>query len=143
MLAESKHITVKLGTLDDALILGDAVRLRQLFLNLIDNAIKYTPEKGMVEISLFREGNNVKIRVKDTGMGIPAEDLSKIFDRFYRVDKARTRELGGSGLGLSISKWIVDIHNGTISVESEINLGSIFTVTFPLKTPSPQLVMFN
>jgi heavy metal sensor kinase len=139
MLAESKHITVTLGTLDDALILGDTVRLRQLFLNLIDNAIKYTPENGSVEISLFREAGNVKVRVKDTGMGIPADDLPKIFDRFYRVDKARTRELGGSGLGLSISKWIADIHNGMISVESEINVGSIFIVTFPLKAPSPQI----
>ncbi len=143
MLAENKHITVTLGTLDDALILGDAVRLRQLFLNLIDNAIKYTAENGLVEISLFREGTNVKVRVKDTGMGIPTEDLAKIFDRFYRVDKARSRELGGSGLGLSISKWIVDIHGGTISVESEINVGSIFTVLLPLKIPSPQLEIFK
>ncbi len=137
MLAENKHITVMLGALDDALILGDAVRLRQLFLNLIDNAIKYTPKNGLVEISLFRDGNTATVRVKDTGIGIPAVDLSKIFDRFYRVDKARSRELGGSGLGLSISKWIADIHSGTISVKSEVNVGTIFTVTFPLKTPSP------
>ncbi len=143
MLAENKHITVTLGTLDDALILGDAVRLRQLFLNLIDNAIKYTPENGLVEISLFRDNGTVKVRVKDTGMGIPTDDLPKIFDRFYRVDKARSRELGGSGLGLSISKWIADIHGGTISVESEINVGTVFTVIFPLKTPSPQLTMLN
>ena len=125
--------SVLLGTLDDALVVGDIVRLRQLLLNLIDNAVKYTPEKGSIEISLFREQRLAKIRIKDSGVGIPAEDLSKIFDRFYRVDKARSREQGGSGLGLSISKWIADIHGGTISVESEVNNGSIFTVTLPLK----------
>ena len=139
ILAERKHITVRLGTLDDALIAGDAVRIRQLLLNLIDNAIKYTPENGQVEISLIREQRQAKIRIKDSGVGIPEEDLTKIFDRFYRVDKARTRELGGSGLGLSISKWIADIHGGTITVDSEMNKGSIFTVFLPLKPPSPQM----
>ncbi|MEI7905904.1 MAG: ATP-binding protein [Bacteroidota bacterium] len=133
ILAERKHISVTLGTLDDALIVGDPIRLRQLLLNLIDNAVKYTPEKGSIEISLFREQRQAKIRIKDSGIGIPANDLSKIFDRFYRVDKARSRELGGSGLGLSISKWIADIHGGTITVESEVNTGSIFTVILPLK----------
>lgn len=143
MLAERKHISVHIGTLDDALIVGDAVRLRQLFLNLIDNAIKYTSENGSVEISLLREQRTAKIRIKDTGLGIPVEELSKIFDRFYRVDKARSRELGGSGLGLSIAKWIAEIHGGTISVESEVNAGSIFMVTLPLKPQSPQLEIFN
>jgi len=143
MLAEHKQITVTLGTLDDALILGDAVRIRQLLLNLVDNAIKYTPERGTVAISLIREQYQARIDIKDSGVGIPSEDISKIFDRFYRVDKARTRELGGSGLGLSISKWIADIHGGTISVESTVNSGSIFTVTLPLKPQSPQLEIFN
>ncbi len=133
MLAEHKCIKVTMGTLDDALIVGDVVRLRQLFLNLIDNAIKYTPENGAVEISLLRENGNAKVRVKDTGIGISVDESPKIFDRFYRVDKARSRELGGSGLGLSISKWIVDLHGGSISVESEIKKGSVFTVTLPLK----------
>lgn len=139
ILAEAKHIAVKLGTLDDVLITGDPVRLRQLFLNLIDNAIKYTPERGKVEISLVRESGFAKVSIKDSGIGIPVEDLPKIFDRFYRVDKARSRELGGSGLGLSISKWIADIHGGKISVESSLNNGSIFTVILPLKPTSPLL----
>jgi heavy metal sensor kinase len=143
MLAERKQITVRLGTLDDALIIGDAVRLRQLFLNLIDNAIKYTPELGSVVISLVREQRFAKVQVKDTGVGIPAADLPKIYDRFYRVDKARTRELGGSGLGLSISKWIVDIHGGSITVDSEVNVGTTFTVALPLKPPSPQMEIFH
>jgi two-component system OmpR family sensor kinase len=139
ILAESKGITVRTGMLDDALIVGDAVRLRQLLLNLIDNAIKYTPENGTVEISLVREQRSAKIIIKDSGVGIPADDLTKIFDRFYRVDKARSRDLGGSGLGLSISKWIADIHGGTITVESELNAGSTFTVSLPLKPQSSEL----
>ena len=143
MLAERKKINVTLGSVDDTLVIGDPVRLRQLFLNLIDNAIKYTPEKGSVELSLIRENGNAKVRVKDTGIGIPAEEQSKIFDRFYRVDKARSREMGGTGLGLSISKWITEIHGGSISIESEANKGSIFTVTLPLKPQSPQLEIFK
>lgn len=143
MLAERKQITVRLGALDDALVLGDSVRLRQLFLNLIDNAIKYTPEHGTVEISLVRDHRYARVQIKDTGVGIPAEELPKIYDRFYRADKARTRELGGSGLGLSIAKWIVDIHGGTIAVESAVNAGTTFTVSLPLKPPSPQLEIFT
>lgn len=143
ILAERKKIAVSIGALDDSLIIGDPVRLRQLFLNLIDNAIKYTPEHGTVELSLQRENGHAKVRVKDSGMGIPKEDLGKIFDRFYRVDKARSRELGGSGLGLSISKWITEIHGGSITVESEVNRGSVFTVSLPLKPKSSQLEIFR
>ncbi len=143
MLAERKQIVIRPGALDDALIVGDPVRLRQLFLNLIDNAIKYTPEQGTVDISLHRTAEHSIVRIKDSGMGIPADELPKIFDRFYRVDKARSRELGGSGLGLSISKWIAEIHGGTITVESDVNAGSTFTVTLPLKPQSPQMEIFN
>lgn len=133
LLAARKNISITVGSLDDALITGDPLRLRQLFLNLIDNAIKYTPENGSVELSLIRENGHAKVRVKDNGIGIPQDELPKIFDRFYRVDKARTREFGGSGLGLSIAQWITEIHGGTIAVESEVNMGSIFTVILPLK----------
>lgn len=144
MLAENKNITIVVGQLDDALISGDPVRLRQLLLNLIDNAIKYTPVEGTVGISLVREEGVAKVIISDTGIGIPKEEQSKIFDRFYRVDKARSREMGGSGLGLAISKWIVELHRGSISVESESDKGSTFTVTFPLKYFSPnQMTMFN
>lgn len=136
MLAERKKISVSVGSLDDTLVSGDPVRLRQLFLNLIDNAIKYTPERGSVELSLIRDNGYAKVRVKDTGIGIPQNEIDKIFHRFYRVDKARSRELGGSGLGLSIAKWISEIHGGTILVESEVNTGSIFTVILPLKSSS-------
>ncbi len=144
MLAENKHIKVKVAALDDALISGDHVRLRQLLLNLIDNAIKYTAEKGTVTLALTRTDGAAKISVSDTGIGIPKEEQLKIFDRFYRVDKARSREMGGSGLGLSISKWIAELHGGTLSVESEPNVGSTFTVTLPLKHSKPdQLEIFK
>lgn len=143
ILAESKKITIRPGALDDALITGDPVRLRQLFLNLIDNAIKYTPEHGTVEISLTRTPLTAVVRITDSGIGIPPDELPKIFDRFYRVDKARSRELGGSGLGLSISKWIAEVHGGSITVESAVNSGSTFTVTLPLKPHSSQMEIFN
>jgi signal transduction histidine kinase len=114
------------------MIVGDRLRLRQLFLNLIDNAIKYTPEGGKVTLALAREDGSVVFRVTDTGIGIPDADLPRIFDRFYRVDKARSREMGGTGLGLSIAKWIAELHRGTITVESEVLKGSVFTVRLPL-----------
>jgi two-component system, OmpR family, sensor kinase len=132
ILAQWKHITVSLETLEPITLVGDRVRLRQLFLNLIDNAIKYTPEGGSVILALARKNGSGVFSVRDTGIGIPAEDQGKIFDRFYRVDKARSRELGGTGLGLSIAKWIVELHRGTITVTSEPGAGSTFTVTLPL-----------
>jgi heavy metal sensor kinase len=132
MLAETKHITVELKKSEPVTIVGDKGRLRQLFLNLVDNAIKYTPEGGHVAISVERQNGSALVEVQDNGIGIPEHDLDKIFDRFYRVDKARSREMGGTGLGLSIAKWIVQLHRGTISVESELNRGSKFTVLLPI-----------
>ena len=118
VLAERKDIRVALRETADIRIVGDRLRLRQLILNLIDNAIKYTPQGGRVTLALGRENGSARIEVSDTGIGIPAEEQAKIFDRFYRVDKARSRELGGSGLGLSIAKWIAELHRGTITVRS-------------------------
>jgi len=112
MLAESKHIKVTLAARDPITIVGDKVRLRQLFLNLIDNAIKYTPEGGGVTLSVERRNGSAVVQVADTGIGIPPEDINRVFDRFYRVDKARSREIGGTGLGLSIAKWIAELHRG-------------------------------
>ena len=132
ILAQWKQITVSLNVNTPTTIVGDRVRLHQLFLNLIDNAIKYTPEGGSVTLALERQNGSAVFSVRDTGIGIPAEDIGRIFDRFYRVDKARSRELGGTGLGLSIAKWIVDLHRGTISVASEPGRGSTFTVQLPL-----------
>ncbi len=132
ILAQWKHITVSLESLSSMTIVGDRVRLHQLFLNLIDNAIKYTPEGGAVVLAMERKNGAAVFSVRDTGIGIPAEDQGKIFDRFYRVDKARSRELGGTGLGLSIAKWIVELHRGTITVTSEPGVGSTFVVRLPL-----------
>ncbi|CAG1066829.1 two-component system, OmpR family, heavy metal sensor histidine kinase CusS [uncultured bacterium] len=112
-------------------VLGDQVRLSQLVYNLIDNAIKYTHKGGRVELSLAQEGQTALFKVKDTGVGISAEDLPFIFDRFYRVDKARTREVGGAGLGLSICKEIAEAHGGTLSVVSQTGTGTTFTASFP------------
>jgi heavy metal sensor kinase len=133
IIASSKQITVDLGAVESATIKGDAIRLRQLVLNLVDNAIKYTPEKGHVSLSLICDTGTAKIIVKDNGIGIPPEEQGKIFDRFYRVDKGRSREMGGSGLGLAIAQWIVKMHGGSIHVASQLNIGSTFTVNFPLR----------
>ena len=113
-------------------IVGDHMKLTQVFYNLIDNAIKYTPRGGRVHVELSKQGKTAVVRVADNGIGIPEEDQLHIFDRFYRVDKARSRETGGTGLGLSIVKQIVLLHDGNISVSSRENEGSTFTVELPL-----------
>lgn len=111
---------------------ADPDRLRQVLLNLIENAVKYNQEHGTIEIAAARNGAWATVTVADTGIGIPTEDLSRIFERFYRVDKTRSRELGGTGLGLSIVKHIVEAHGGRVSVESRSGHGSVFSFTVPL-----------
>lgn len=130
-------VEVKLSEVDQATVMGDADRLKQLFINLVENAIKYTPAGGTVELSLFKKDDKVHFEVCDTGIGIPPENLPHIFDRFYRVDKARARAHGGSGLGLSIAKWIATAHGGSIRVKSQPGEGTTFTVTLPLYEPAP------
>ncbi len=120
---------------DQAVVMGDADRLRQVLDNLINNAIRYTPAGGRIELSLHCTGDEAAITVADTGQGIAPEDLAHIFDRFYRADKARTRAAGGTGLGLSIVKWIVDAHHGRIEVESAPGKGSTFRITLPVIEP--------
>jgi heavy metal sensor kinase len=117
---------------DQAVVLGDADRLRQLLVNLLNNAVQYTPAGGKIELSLDRRGDKAEITVRDTGQGIAPEDLPHIFDRFYRADKARSRTKGGSGLGLSIVRWVVDAHHGEIEVESTPGQGTTFRVRLPL-----------
>ncbi len=112
---------------------GDAERIKQLLVILADNAIKHTPEGGEVCISASQQNRAISITVRDTGEGMDKEHLTKIFERFYRINKARERESGGSGLGLSIAKWIVEEHRGSIHVESTVGKGSVFTVTLPTK----------
>jgi signal transduction histidine kinase len=132
------NVKVSLGNEDQVQVIGDADRLKQLFLNLMDNASKYTPSGGTVTLSFAREGDWVRVAITDTGIGIPAQDLPRIFDRFYRVDKARAREKGDTGLGLAICKWIVDAHGGRIGVQSEVGKGSTFTVWLPAQVASSQ-----
>jgi len=134
-IAISKGIRIGTSNDSDVAVIGDRLRLRQLLLNLVDNAIKYTSEGGEMTISLEKDDGKGRLKVTDNGMGIAPEDQPHIFDRFFRVDKARSREAGGSGLGLSICKWIVEAHGGEISVESEVGKGSVFTVTLPLAPP--------
>ena len=112
-------------------MMGDKARLNQILYNLTDNAIKYSPDGGRIAVSLRAEPEGLVWRVRDNGVGIPPEDQEHIFERFYRVDKARSRETGGTGLGLSIVKQLVSMHGGTITVHSEPNHGSEFKVVFP------------
>ena len=129
-------VTLTLLEVDQVRVIGDADRLKQLILNLVDNAIKYTLPGGDVSLGLSKSNGMAEIVIRDTGVGIPEEDLPYIFDRFYRVDKARSRKLGGSGLGLSIARWIAEAHGGDIRVESERGMGSSFTVTLPTASDS-------
>lgn len=136
----SDGVDVRLGHEDQAVVVGDVDRLRQLFLNLVDNAIKYTPPGGKVTLSLYKEEGWVRVDVADTGIGIPPEDLQPgpngyplIFERFYRADPARSRAQGGTGLGLSIAWWIARAHGGELAVESQMGKGSVFTVKLPAR----------
>ena len=138
-----KPVTVELTAVDQAMIMGDEDRLKQLILNLVDNAIKYTQPGGMVRLSLAKDSGWAQLIVSDTGIGIPAEDLPHIFERFYRVDKARSRAQGGSGLGLAIAKWVVQAHGGAIKVDSTVGVGTTFTVTLPIYQPPNRLGSYN
>jgi len=137
LLCETKQIEVELLLEVEAevRIRGDELRLRQMFLNLISNAIKYTPEGGRLEIGLKMVEASAVIVINDSGIGIPEEHLAHIFDRFYRVDKARNRMDGGTGLGLAIVKWIADAHGGSIQVSSTVQKGSSFSIRLPLAGP--------
>jgi heavy metal sensor kinase len=130
ILAEQKGVNLQVGRVQEVTIVGDKVRLQQLFTNLIDNAIKYTSE-GSIRINVEKDGENAVVQVVDTGIGIPREEQEKIFKRFYRVDKSRSKDSGGVGLGLSIVEWIAKAHQGRIEVNSELSRGSTFTVYLP------------
>lgn len=131
--AKTKNIELVCDADESINIRANADYVKQIILNLVDNAIKYTPENGDVNVKIFKEKDYAVIKVSDTGMGIPKEDQARIFERFYRVDKARSREIGGTGLGLAITKHIVINLGGTISVESVLEKGSTFTVKIPIK----------
>lgn len=133
---QARHLargqTLQVGEFEPVSILGDEDRLKQLLLILLDNALRYTPADGQVTLALKREGPVAKISVCDTGVGIPAQALPNVFERFYRADPARQRNPGGTGLGLSIARWIAEQHGGEIALESEAGRGTTATVRFPL-----------
>lgn len=153
--ARDKGVTIELDEIDEVTVIGDPLWLKQLITNLVTNAVKYTPSGGEVRLSLVEEGaktfpsgpternqeqeapRSALLRVADTGIGIPEEHQSHIFDRFYRVDAGRSRDSGGSGLGLSIARWIAEEHGGSISVQSQVGKGSIFTVRLPAAPEPP------
>ncbi len=131
VLASAGNLTFEIHDFQPVRIQGDSDRLKQLFLNLVSNAIKFTPEGGSVIINLRRSYDDAVVEVVDTGIGIAPEDLAHVFDRFYQADPARVRKGEGSGLGLSIAKWIVEAHNGRIEIASDVGKGTTFTVFIP------------
>ncbi len=130
-LAEEKIQTIVLKGKKDITLRADPGLLKEALLNLLDNAIKYSPPKTRIEVQIAQNHQSTTIKVTDQGMGIPKAEQEKIFERFYRVDKARSREMGGSGLGLAIARWSVQIQGGTIRVESQPGVGSSFIISIP------------
>jgi heavy metal sensor kinase len=131
-LVQEKGVTFSLGQMDSLTVKGDRLRLKQLFLNVLENAVRYTPSGGTISSSVVKKNGSAFVSISDTGIGIPTEDLPFIFDRFYRVDKARSRADGGMGLGLAIASSIAKLHGGGIEVESQVGKGSTFHIALPL-----------
>ena len=132
LLAEDRDISLDCRSNGAVTVEGDRARIKQVVVNLLDNAIKYTPEGGAVDVSVGTDADRAVMRVEDNGIGIPEEARSHLFERFYRVDKARARQMGGAGLGLAIVKSIVTAHGGQVTVESAEGRGSCFQVQLPL-----------
>ncbi len=137
--AKKKHISLEFHVDEDLYIEADEDRLRQILINLVSNGINYTPDNGKVYVRAYampvqheQERERIRIDIQDTGLGIPKKDLPRIFERFYRVDKARSRSSGGTGLGLSIVKHLVEMHKGMIRVESEVGMGTTFSIELPV-----------
>jgi two-component system phosphate regulon sensor histidine kinase PhoR len=129
--ARTRGVRLVCGPFDDLNVLGHEIRLEQVFVNLLDNAIKFNRPDGEVRVDVARAPESALVSVKDTGLGIPSRDLPRIFERFYRVDKARSRATGGTGLGLAIVKHAVEQMGGSVSVESRLGQGSVFTIALP------------
>ena len=129
--ARARGVRLTCGVFEDVSVLGYEIRLEQVFVNLLDNAIKFNRPDGEVLVEVSRDDGHAVVKVKDSGLGIPSRDLPRIFERFYRVDKARSRATGGTGLGLAIVKHAVEQMGGSVSVESRLGQGSVFTVALP------------
>lgn len=133
LLVKDKDILLELKSCGSVFVRGDSERLEQVIQNLLDNSIKYTDPGGKIVLDITTKNSFVLFTISDTGIGIPESEVPYIFDRFYRVDKARSRKIGGSGLGLSIVQWIVAAHNGIIEVDSKLKEGTVVRVKLPLK----------
>ena len=133
LLADEKHVGLRFEGTRDLYIKGDPIRMRQVVVNLVDNAIKYTPAGGSILVSSIVTGNKAVLEVRDTGIGIPESDIPHVFERFYRVDGDRSRQLGGTGLGLAIVKSICTVFGGVVSVHSELGTGTTFHLELPLE----------
>jgi two-component system phosphate regulon sensor histidine kinase PhoR len=130
--ARSRRVKLIRGRVEEAAVLGERVHLEQALVNLLDNAVKFNRPDGEVRVEVTRtRDDQVSVTIVDNGIGIPSADLPRLFERFYRVDKARSREVGGTGLGLSIVKHIVERMHGRVTVESQLGKGSVFTVFLP------------
>ena len=129
--ATARGVRLIRGTIDDVTIMTHQLRLEQVFVNLLDNAVKFNRPRGEVRVEVQSSGRSACITIGDTGIGIPSEDLPRIFERFYRVDKGRSRDMGGTGLGLSIVKHAVEQMGGTVTVASRLGEGTKFTVRIP------------
>jgi len=134
LLADDRRITLSFESQSVPFVLGDAQWLKQALINLLDNALHYTPSGGAVTVRLRSVGEGVAVAVEDTGHGIEPEHLPHLFERFYRTDWARAKDSGGTGLGLPIVKEIVEAHGGTVSVTSQVDKGSVFTLCLPVLT---------
>ena len=132
LLGQEREVDVIMGTIQPATVRGDELRLRELILNIVDNAVKYSHPHGKVEIDLQVAGATARLAVRDYGIGIPPDAHKQIFDRFFRTDDARAHTKKGTGLGLAICAWIAEAHHGHIEVQSEIGTGSTFTLVLPL-----------
>ena len=130
--AKNKNISISVDAEDDIELIGDRDKFKQMLINLVYNAVKYTEPNGSVMVSSFKDKRDFVLTVKDTGIGISKEDLPRIFERFYRVDKARSRNSGGTGLGLAIVKHIAISFNGVIDVKSTLGKGTTFIIKIPI-----------
>jgi signal transduction histidine kinase len=144
VLANRKEICLEMPTLHEAPYRGDEGLLRQMFINLLDNAVKYTREGGVVRVVLERQESEYRVIISDTGVGIPTEAQPYIFDRFFRADKSRTQTMddNGAGLGLSIARLIAEVHRGRLELQHSDSTGSIFSVALP-RSHSPTLATVN
>jgi signal transduction histidine kinase len=135
VLADDRDIELALETHAVPAVLGDERWLKQVFVNLLDNALRYTPRGGTVTVRLWTENRRVYVAVQDTGIGIARENLPHLFERFYRTDSARARDSGGTGLGLPIVQRIAEAHGGDVQVQSDVGMGSTFTLVLPVLVP--------